>query len=151
MDKNLDDKDKELLRILQNEFSLSKRAYLDLAKKLQWTEDEVISRINNLLESKIVRKFGAIIDSKRIGYISILAAVDVAEDMIEETSEIINEYSGVTHNYLREGHPNIWFTVTESNKDRLDKTLSEIETKTGAKLIRMPVTKKFKIGVKLVI
>jgi len=91
MDKNLDEKDKQLLRILQKEFPLSQRPFLDVAKKLQWTEDDVISRINNLLESKIIRKLGAIIDPKKIGYVSILAAVDAAEDKVEETGAIINE------------------------------------------------------------
>lgn len=151
MDKNLDEKDKQLLRILQKEFPLSQRPFLDVAKKLQWTEDDVISRINNLLELKIIRKLGAIIDPEKIGYVSILVAVDVAEDKVEETGAIINEYPGVTHNYLREGHPNIWFTITESNKESLEKNLAEIGKRTGANIIRMPVTQKFKIGVELAI
>jgi len=149
MDKNLDEKDKQLLRILQKEFPLSQRPFLDIAKKLQWTEDDVISRINNLSESKIIRKLGAIIDPKKIGYVSILATIDVAEDKVEETGAIINEHPGVTHNYLREGHPNIWFTITESNKESLEKSLTEVEKRTGANIIRMPVIREFKIGVKL--
>ena len=151
MNKNLDEKDKQLLRILQKDFPLSQRPFLEIANKLQWTEDDVISRINNLLESKIIRKLGAIIDPKKIGYVSILAAIDVSEEKVEETGVIINEYPGVTHNYLREGHPNIWFTITESNKESLEKNLAEIEKRTGAIVIRMNAIQEFKVGVKLAI
>ncbi len=137
------------MRILQKEFTLSQRPFLDIAKRLQWTENDVISRINNLLELKIIRKLGAIIDPKKVGYVSILAAIDIAEEKVEETGTIINEYPGVTHNYLREGHPNIWFTITESNTESLEKNLFEIEKRTGTNIIRMPVIREFKIGVKL--
>ncbi len=102
-----------------------------------------------MLELKIIRKLGAIIDPKKVGYVSILAAIDIAEEKVEETGTIINEYPGVTHNYLREGHPNIWFTITESNTESLEKNLFEIEKRTGTNIIRMPVIREFKIGVKL--
>jgi len=41
--------------------------------------------------------------------------------------------------------------MTEPNKESLEKNLAEIEKRTGANIIRMPVTRKFKIGVKLAI
>lgn len=151
MNDTLDEKNKDLLRILQKEFPISERPYLEIAKKLNITEDEVISRIESLIDSSILRKFGAIINVKKIGYVSILGAIDVIEENIEETAKIINKYPGVTHNYLREGHPNIWFTLIEPNKEILEKNLAKIEEKVGTKIIKMPVKQMFKIGVKLVI
>jgi DNA-binding Lrp family transcriptional regulator len=151
MDKELDDKKKKILMILQEEFPLINRPFQEIAKKIDFNEEEVIFQIQSLVESKMLRKFGAIINPKKIGYVSLLGAIDVAEDKVNKIAEIINEYTGVTHNYLREGHPNIWFTLTEPNKETLDKNLAEIEEKIGEKIIKMPVTKTFKIGVKLAI
>ena len=151
MDIKLDDKNKKLLRILQEEFPLTEKPFQEIAQKLDLKEEEVIFQIQSLVESKMLRKFGAIINPKKIGYVSLLGAIDVSDDKINKIAEIINEYSGVTHNYLREGHPNIWFTLTEPNKETLNKNLAEIEEKIGLKIMKMPVTKTFKIGVKLAI
>ncbi len=149
MEKELDKKNRKLLRILQEGLPLSNRPFQEIAKKLDLTEDEIISRIKSLMESNMIRKFGAIINPKKIGYNSLLGAIDVAEEKIDETATIINEYPGVTHNYLREGRPNIWFTITEKNIETLEKNIGEMEEKIGNNIIRMPVTKMFKIGVKL--
>ena len=48
-----------------------------------------------------------------MGYVSLLAAVDVPDERVDPVAEIINSYRGVTHNYVREARPNIWFTMTE--------------------------------------
>jgi hypothetical protein len=55
----------------------------------------------------------------------------------------------VTHNYLREGKPNLWFTLTEPDPETLDENLKRIEKEIGFPLLRLPMTKKYKIGVKL--
>lgn len=149
MTEEVGERDKALLSFLQNDFPLSKRPYLDIANLLGWNEDEVIYRIRNLIETGILRKVGAVIAPKKMGYASLLAAADISPDDLEEQANIISGYPGVTHNYLREGSPNLWFTMTEADQDTLDNNLDEIERRIGSKVIRMPVTKMFKIGVKL--
>ena len=66
----------------------------------------------------------------------------------EKTAELINQFKGVTHNYLREGEPNIWFTMTEADAETLDHNLASIEKATDCAVLRMPVEKLYKIGVK---
>jgi len=39
-----------------------------------------------------------------------LCAAKVPEDKIEKFVEVVNKYSGVTHNYFRDHEYNIWFT-----------------------------------------
>ncbi len=151
MSEHLTEIDKKLLTLLQKEFPLTQRPYYEIAKKLNIPEEEVISRLQNLVKSNIIRKFGAIINARKIGYVSTLAAIDSKEEEIEKIAAIINTYDGVTHNYQREGHPNIWFTLTDPNTELLEKHLSEIEEKTKTKIIKMPMTQVYKIGVKLVI
>jgi DNA-binding Lrp family transcriptional regulator len=138
-----------ILAAIQEDFPISKRPFLDIADRLNLTEDEVIQGINHLRESGMIRKMGAVINPKKIGYVSLLAAVTVPEDQIESVAKIVNEYPGVTHNYLREGEPNLWFTLTESNSEVLDANLKKIEEQIGIPLLRLPMTKKYKIGVKL--
>jgi len=148
MTTDMDERDREMLAILQDGLPLTSRPFEVVADLLDWSEEEVLERLDRLVTSGHVRKVGAVINSKRIGAVSTLAAVDVPEDRIDEAASIINAYPGVTHNYLREGHPNMWFTLTERGPELLEANLARIETDIGADIIRMPATRMFKIGVK---
>ena len=134
--------------MLQDGLPLTSRPFAVIADLLDWYEEEVLKRLEGLVGSGHVRKIGAVINSKGIGAVSTLAALDVPEDRIDEAAAIINAYPGVTHNYLREGHPNMWFTLTERGPELLKANLSRMETDIGTKIIRMPATRVFKIGVK---
>jgi DNA-binding Lrp family transcriptional regulator len=140
--------DKVLMNLMQNYFPLSKHPYQDIAEKLNIDREEVISRLTKLYDSGIIRKVGAILSARDIGFVSTLAAVSVPDEKVSKVAEIINKYQGVTHNYLREGSPNIWFTLTEPTQEILEKRLNEIESKINHKIIKMPAKKIFKIGVK---
>jgi DNA-binding Lrp family transcriptional regulator len=149
MNSELDPKDSELLRALQEDFPLTERPFAEIAERMGWTEEEVISGIEVLTDSGLIRKLGAVLNPRKMGYVSVLGAVDVPEGRLDETAEVINGYESVTHNYQREGNPNLWFTMTEPDSETLEKHLAEIEENIGLPVIRMPVTKMFKIGVKL--
>jgi DNA-binding Lrp family transcriptional regulator len=148
MTAEMDERDRELLAALQNGLPLTSRPFAVIADLLDWPEEEVVERLDRLVTSGHVRKVGAVINSKKIGAVSTLAAVDVPEDRIEEAAAIINAYPGVTHNYIREGHPNMWFTLTERGPELLEANLSKIERDIGERILRMPATRMFKIGVK---
>lgn len=144
-----DENEKRILATIQEDFPLTKRPFLDIADRLGLEEDEVILKIKHLRKSGLIRKMGAVINPKKIGYVSLLAAATIPEDHIDRAADIINEYPGVTHNYLREGEPNLWFTLTEPDSETLDVNLKNIEEKIGVPILRLPMTKKYKIGVKL--
>jgi DNA-binding Lrp family transcriptional regulator len=145
--------DKKILHRLQTNLPLTHRPFLDLAKELGLDEDLIIERIKSMIENKYVRRIAPIINTQAIGNSATLAAMQVSEDKIEEVSQIINGYSGVSHNYLRKGRNkdiplNIWFTMSAPSKEQLDENIKEIEERTGFKVRMLPTTKKFKIGVK---
>ena len=148
MTDGMDDRDKEMIAVLQDGLPITSRPFAVIADFLDWSEEEVLERLDGLVSSGHIRKVGAVINSKKIGAVSTLAALDVPEDRIDEAAAIINAYPGVTHNYLREGHPNMWFTLTERGPELLEANLTRIETDIGANIIRMPATRMFKIGVK---
>ncbi|ODS34397.1 MAG: heme d1 synthesis protein NirD/nirG [Candidatus Scalindua rubra] len=106
-----------------------------------------------MIEGKYVRRIAPIINTQAVGNSATLAAMHVSEDRIEEVSQVINGYSGVSHNYLRKGKNkelplNIWFTMSAPSKEKLEENIKEIEDRTGFTVRMLPTTKKFKIGVK---
>jgi len=59
---------------------------------------------------------------------------------------VINRYLGVTHNYLRDGSFNVWFTFIAPSMKEIDSNLKQISKETGVKeIINLPATKVFKI------
>jgi len=139
----------KLLEIIQDGFPISSEPYKDLAISLGVSEEEIIGRIRKLQEQGIMRRLGAIFDSRKLGYKSTLCAIKVPEEQIANVAKIINSYPGVTHNYLREHEYNMWFTLIAPSKEHIDKICSEIISESGIDdLMQLPAKRFFKIKVK---
>ncbi|MFL0197224.1 Lrp/AsnC family transcriptional regulator [Clostridium sp. WILCCON 0269] len=120
----------DLLNIIQNDFPVESRPFLTLANKLDMTEEEVIELVKGFKESGYIRRLGGVFDSSKLGYTSTLCAMEVPKDRIEEVAAIINNYSGVTHNYLRIHKYNMWFTLTAPSSQSIEDTIEEIKNST---------------------
>jgi DNA-binding Lrp family transcriptional regulator len=105
-----------------------------------------MERIKKLKDEGIIRRIGAVFDTKKLGYVSTLCAAEVPEENIGNFVDVVNSYKGVTHNYRRNHRYNIWFTLIEPNKGDIERIIREIEEKTGiSDILDMKATKKFKI------
>jgi DNA-binding Lrp family transcriptional regulator len=117
MTSELDPKDSVLLRTIQESFPLVERPFQDIARRIGWTEEEVISGVRVLTDSGLIRKLGAVLNPRNMGYVSTLAAVDVPDENLDVAASVINEYSSVTHNYQREGRED-WPASTQNARDQ---------------------------------
>lgn len=143
----LDAIDLAILDLLQNDFPLAVQPYLEMAKRLKISEDELLARVVAMKDSGLIRRIGGIIDSRNMGFYSTLCALTVPEARIETVAASINQVSGVTHNYLRDHDYNVWFTLTAPSCGDALKTLQELETLLGLDIMKMPAQKVFKIKV----
>ena len=145
----MDNVDRKLLDIMQDSFPLVSEPYREIAVSLGTSAADVISRLKKMRETGIIRRMGAIFDSKKLGYCSTLCAMKVPDHRIDEVARIINEYTGVTHNYLRDHEFNVWFTITARSRPELNGIMAEIQEKSGLhNLIDLPATRMFKIRVR---
>lgn len=136
-----------LLTALQRGLSLDLTPFEQLAKHFKITEDEVFSVIKNAFESGLARRLGAVYDAASLGYASTLSAVSVPAFDIDEVVKKLNARDGVTHNYLRDGEINIWFTLTE-HETLFDVRKKEIEQICFPyKVYFLPVLEKYKVQV----
>jgi len=146
---SLDKVDRRILNLIQDEFPIDSRPYKVIGERAGITEEEVIARLNRLVENDIVRRIGGIFDSRSIGYRGTLCAVAVEPDRLEKVVSIINDYSEITHNYLRDHDYNVWFTVLAQTKNDIDAILNEIKINTGiGEILELPAEKYYKIKVK---
>jgi len=142
----------ELLYMIQNDFPLAIRPFKVLAERLNSSEEEVINRLKEEKEKKIIRQISPIYDTKRLGYSSSLISFKIKNENIKKAVDIINSHPGVSHNYEREHPFNIWFTlaVPKESKFGLENTVKILAEETNAiDYIILPTIKMFKIAVKL--
>jgi len=148
----LDDTDKRLLNLMQGQFPIAARPYQHVATEAGVSEDEVLERVQRLLDERIIRQVTPIYDTRAFGYSSMLVAAKVDPENPWRAANIINEHPGVSHNYLRNHEFNIWFTIaTEPDSPLgLEKTLEVLGKAAGAESIRqLPTIKLFKIRMDL--
>lgn len=146
----MDEKDREIIQLLQGEFPMDPEPYKVIGDKLWIDEYAVISRIVRLLQIGAVRYVGPFFDSRKLGYKGCLLALNAPEDRIDEVAAIINKFPEITHNYLREGSPNIWFTIITKSSKRQQEIIDNIKKETGInEIFLFPSKKFFKVKVDL--
>ncbi len=143
----LDSIDKQLLDIIQTDFPLVPRPYAELGARLNITEAEALSKVRALKEKMIIRRLGANFQSAKLGFRSTLCAAKVPEEKMDFFVNTVNEYKGVTHNYLRRNSYNIWFTFIGPSWNDVCTSLNEISQKTGIEILNLPAKQMYKIRV----
>ncbi len=142
----LDDVDRNLLNILQMGFPLTREPYADIASKLSLTEKDVIKRIARLKDGQIIRTIGPIFDLRNLGYHSTLVAMRVPPRRLEQAAEIISQHPGVSHNYQRNHHYNLWFTLSLSGNVERQEVLLRLQTQVKPTIMfELPAVRIFKI------
>ena len=148
----LDDLDKRLLNLMQGQFPIAARPYQHVAGQAGIGEDEVLARVQRLLDERIIRQVTPIFDTRALGYSSMLVAAKVDPENPWRAANVINAHPGVSHNYLRNHEFNIWFTIaTEPDSPLgLEGTLDVLAKLAGAESVRqLPTLKLFKIRMDL--
>lgn len=145
----LDEFDRQVLHALQYDFAVDERPYREIAAKFQTTEEAVLARAERLYAKGLIRRLGASINSRQVGYVSTLVALKVTENSISNVAKVVNGFSGVTHNYLRDGEYNMWFTAIAPNEESLNAILHTVAASHGvAAVMSLPAKRVFKVSVK---
>ena len=148
----LDELDKRVMNLMQGRFPLERRPYARVAELAETTEDEVLGRVQHLIDQRIIRQVTPIFDTRALGYSSMLVAAKVDSEHPHRPAQIINSHPGVSHNYLRNHEFNLWFTIATEpdSKLGLDGTLDVLQRLTGAESVRqLPTLTLFKINMDL--
>jgi DNA-binding Lrp family transcriptional regulator len=139
---------KELIRSIQRGVPLEPRPFASIAQGLGSTEETVIESLRELKREKILREISAVLEGSLLGYRSALAAGSIPGSQIEAVAEVINAHPTVSHNYLRNHHYNLWFTIAVPPEMSLERTLELLAKEAGVDGFHaLCRTQIFKIGV----
>ena len=137
--------DADLLFVLQKGLPLESDPFAVIGETLGLSGDDVLKRVRVLFETGVARRFGAVFDSRSLGYESTLCAVDIPATDLVAAAARIQPHPGITHCYERQGHPNLWFTLTAPANALLPE-LARISKALGSYgVLNLPALQKFKI------
>jgi DNA-binding Lrp family transcriptional regulator len=103
---------------------------------------EVFRRVSALRRLGVIRRVGPLFSSRRLGFRAFLVAVRVTPDAVESLAELLRRRPEVTHNYLRDGRFNVWFTVLLAAGDDAERILGELRACPGVSEVRAFATRK---------
>lgn len=104
--KHLSELDKEIVRALQGEFPLVEEPYKVLAAQVGISEEDFLNRVKTLAEEKCIRKMGAVLRHREVGFsANVLCAWEVPEERMEPVAMTMSAHPAVTHCYERTTAP----------------------------------------------
>ena len=140
--------DRAIINSLQGGFPVCERPFEEVAAQLHTSEQEVISRIGQLLERGILSRFGPMYHAERMGGSLSLAAMKIPADDFDRVAEILNAIPEVAHNYARDHALSMWFVLATETPREHAAALERIERETGYPVYDMPKIKEYFIGLR---
>lgn len=138
--------DRAIINTLQKSFPICAHPYRQAAEALGIDEDELIVRLQTMLEDKRLSRFGPLYHAERMGGGLSLCAMSVPESDFDTVAEQVNAFPEVAHNYAREHDLNMWFVLATDTPERIQSVLQEIEELTGYRVYNMPKQEEFYVG-----
>lgn len=152
-DDRIDAIDRAIIDRLQGDFPVCDRPYAEAAAKLGIGETELLSRLQRLLDSRVLTRFGPMFQVERMGGAFVLAAMRVPEADWQRVLTAVNAFPEVAHNYRREsvrnGDFNMWFVLATETPGGIDVVLKNIEAASGLPVYAFPKIKEYFVEMKL--
>lgn len=147
----MDEIDRAIINRLQESFPICDRPYQVVAEQFGITEQELIRRLEQMLEKKQLSRFGPMYHAERLGGGLSLCAMRIPETDFERVAKQVNAFPEVAHNYARDHELNMWFVLATETAERIDSVLVEIEQATGYTVYNMPKQEEFFVGLKFTV
>jgi DNA-binding Lrp family transcriptional regulator len=139
-----DPRDFLLLNDFQRGFPLQAEPWAAVGERIGCGADEVLARLALLRDDGKISRVGPVFAPNRIGA-STLAAMAVPVDALPRVVAIVNAFSGVNHNYLREHRYNLWFVASAADEAALAALLADMGAATGCPPIALPLVEEYHI------
>ena len=95
-----------ILKLTQSGIPIISEPFKEISAALDISEQELLSKLKNLIDKSVIRRFGAIIAHRLIGYrYNFMAVWQTDEYKTDICASYISSYPNVTHCYTRPSYP----------------------------------------------
>ncbi len=144
----MDQIDRNIINRMQEDFPVCEFPFAVLAEQLNLQEEELLQRVQSLLDDGTLSRFGPLYNIEKLGGIYCLVAMQVPEHDLEQVIEKVNAYPEVAHNYERAHEFNIWFVLAAETELQLKQLLEDIEKQSAYPVYAMPKLDEYFVGLK---
>ncbi len=145
--------DQAIIDRLQGDFPLCEQPYAEAASALGIQENELLSRLQRMLDTRVLTRFGPMFQVERLGGAFVLAAMCVPDEEWESALATVNAFPEVAHNYRRESEKscefNMWFVVATETPGGIDEVVQKIEDASGLAVYAFPKLREYFVEMKL--
>ncbi|WP_342366607.1 Lrp/AsnC family transcriptional regulator [Clostridium aminobutyricum] len=108
----MDELDKSIIRCIQTELPITQKPYQFIADQLEIDETELLKRIEIMLEKGIIRRIGAVLNHRNVGFqANAMVVWAIPEDQVQESGKKLILHSEISHCYQRKVCPNWPYNV----------------------------------------
>lgn len=128
--------DKKVIRALQGEFPLVAEPYKEMAETIGISEELFLERVQALEEQKKIRKMGAVLRHREVGFkANVLVAWVVPQERLDEVALQMASHPAVTHCYDRTTAPgwpyNLYTMVHGRSREECEAIARELGEENG--------------------
>jgi DNA-binding Lrp family transcriptional regulator len=125
-----------LVRLLSQPLPLTPRPFAAMAEQVGVSEAQVLERLRTWSADGTIRRFGARVNHRSLGYAANGMSVwDVPEEEVEEAAGYMARQPEVSHCYLRPRHPswphNLYAMIHGESEEQVNAVAQRIATHTG--------------------
>ncbi len=136
--------DRRIIEELKQPFPIINRPFYELSRKLEMSEEELLEKLLYYKNSGLIRKVGAIISQKELGYnYNALVLWNVEEHKIDFFAQKLSSFKNISHCYRRTEFPHWKFSIysmihcyDENHFEKLIQFLNEDENVLDYKILQ---------------
>lgn len=137
--------ERAVINRLQSGLPLVRYPYAAVAEELGISEADLLHTVRDLLERKVLTRFGPMFHAGEMGGGLTLAAMRIPEADFARVTGQVNQLDEVAHNYRREHDLNMWFVLATETPEDIDRVIADIESVTGYPVYNMPKEEEFHV------
>ena len=133
---DLSAEDISLIQVIQGNLPDSPTPFTVLADKLNWPVEKLVAAAQNLLQAKVIRRFGAVLRHQKAGFVANAMGVwQVDLDKADEVGKIMAGFKEVSHCYQRPTLPdwpyNLFTMIHGKTIEDCGEVMKKISAATG--------------------
>ena len=102
----MDELDKKIVRVMQEDFPLVQEPYKTLAAQIGIDEQTLLERLKRFKENGQIRKMGAVLQHREVGFAAnVLCAWEIPAARMDEVARNMSRHPSVSHCYDRNTEP----------------------------------------------